>query len=101
MSVYFASKIQNIKKNKSKNEMMLFRSVTAIRTVAEWKNNFRILGLLYEDLTTREKKYHYSYYLDITRSNYTEKEKKIPKSSKDQNVYKEFELQAFQEIFKY
>ena len=47
MRVYFASKIQNTK-NRTKEKLRLcceFRSVTAIRTVTERKNNFQILAL--------------------------------------------------------
>ena len=91
-------------KNRTKKKLRFcceFRSVTAIRTAAERKNNFQILGLLSKDLIAREGKYHYSSYVDFTRCNYTEKEKEVPQSSEDEKVYKEFELQAFQEVVKY
>ena len=91
-------------KNRTKEKLRLcceFRSVTAIRTAPEPKNNFRILGLLSEDLIAREGKYYQSCYVHFTRCNYTEKEKEVPQSSKDENLYKEFELQAFQEAVKY
>ena len=78
-----------------------FRSVTVIRTAAERKNNFRILRLISEELIAREGKYHYSCYVDSTRCNYTGKEKEVPQSSEDEKVFKEFELQAFQEVVKY
>ena len=64
------------------------------------EKKFRILGLLSEDLIAREGKYHYRCYVDFTRCNYLEK-KEVPQSFDDENVYKEFELQPFQEVVKY
>ena len=57
-------------KNRTQEKLRLcceFRSVVAIRTAAEPKNNFRILGLLSEDPIAREGKYYQSCYVHFTR----------------------------------
>lgn len=91
-------------KDKKKVKLRLccqFRAVNAIRTAAERKGDFPVLGLLSEDLIAREGKYHNSCYIEYTRGNYKEKELEIPQPTDNENQYKQFELEAFQEVVRY
>ena len=67
---FLPQKFKTQKQNKRKPDVICceFRSVTSIRTAAERKNNFWILGLLFIDLIAREGNYHFSCSVHFTRS---------------------------------